>query len=180
MEFAYIPPGTFAMGAAPGEKGPLDDSETPQHQVELSRGFYLAKYELTQAQWRAVRRHPAVASASVTSKEGAQHPATYISWIEAAHFIQRLNKKAGKTLYRFPTEAEWEYACRAGTTTRFFSGDDEQALADYAWVSGNSWAVGEKHPHACRPKDTQRLGTLRYARQCLGVGRRLGGAIQCG
>ena len=177
MEFAYIPPGTFAMGAALGEEGPLDDSETPQHQVELSRGFYLAKYELTQAQWRAVvgtqpwRRRQYV-------KEGAQYPATYISWIEAAHFIQRLNKKAGKTLYRFPTEAEWEYACRAGTTTRWFSGDDEQTLADYAWVSSNSWAIGEKYPHACRPKSTQRLGTLRYARQCLGMGRRLGGAIQ--
>ncbi|MDE2743920.1 MAG: formylglycine-generating enzyme family protein [Gemmatimonadota bacterium] len=146
MEFAYIPPGTFAMGAAPGEEGPLDDSETPQHQVELSRGFYLAKYELTQAQWRAVvgtqpwRRRQYV-------KEGAQHPATYISWIEAEHFIQRLNKKAGKTLYRFPTEAEWEYTCRAGTTTRWFSGDDEQTLVDYAWVSSNSWAVGEKYPH---------------------------------
>ena len=151
MEFAYIPPGTFAMGAAPGEKGPLDDSEAPQHQVEISRGFYLAKYELTQAQWRAVvgtqpwrRRQYA--------KEGAQYPATYISWIEAEHFIQRLNKKAGKALYRFPTEAEWEYACRAGTTTRWSSGDDEQVLADYAWISGNSWAVGEKYPHAVGQK----------------------------
>ena len=151
MEFIYIPPGAFARGAAPGEEGPLADSEEPQHHVELSRGFYLAKYELTQAQWRAVvgtqpwRRRQYV-------KEGAQYPATYISWIEAEHFIQRLNKKAGKTLYRFPTEAEWEYACRAATTTRWFSGDDEQTLADYAWISGNAWAVGEKYPHAVGQK----------------------------
>ena len=147
MDFVYIPPGSFAMGAAPGEEGPLDDSEDPQHPVELSHGFYLAKYELTQAQWRAVvgtqpwRRRQYV-------KEGAQYPATYISWIEVEEFIRRLKKKAGKALYRLPTEAEWEYACRAGTLTRWSSGDDEQVLADHAWISGNTWANGEKYAHA--------------------------------
>ena len=167
------------MGAAPGEEGPLDDSETPQHQVELSRGFYLAKYELTQAQWRAVvgtqpwRRRQYV-------KEGAQYPATYISWIEAAHFIQRLNKKAGKTLYRFPTEAEWEYACRAGGYHALVL---RQRRANTGRLClGQRQLLGRRREISspCRPKSTQRLGALRYARQCLGMGRRLGGAIRCG
>jgi len=157
MDFVYIPPGTFAMGAAPGEEGPLDDSEEPQHTVELSQGFYLAKYEITQAQWRAVvgtqpwRRRQYV-------KEGAQFPATYIAWLEVDEFVRRLNKKADKDLYRLPTEAEWEYACRAGTTTRWHSGDDEQSLDDYAWVSGNTWATGKKYPHAVGQKKPNAWG----------------------
>ena len=157
MDFVYIPPGTFAMGAAPDEEGPLDDSEEPQHTVELSKGFYLAKYELTQAQWRAVvgtqpwRRRQYV-------KEGAQFPATYIAWLEIEEFVRRLNKKAGQELYRLPTEAEWEYACRAGTTTRWASGDDEQALNDFAWTSGNTWASGKKYPNAVGEKKPNAWG----------------------
>jgi formylglycine-generating enzyme required for sulfatase activity len=157
IDFVYIPAGSFAIGAAPGEEGPLDDSEEPQHIVELSKGFYLAKYELTQAQWRAVvgtqpwRRRQYV-------KEGAQFPATYITWVEVEEFVRRLNKKASKDLYRLPTEAEWEYACRAGTTTPWASGDDEQTLEDYAWISGNTWALRKKHPHAIGQKKPNAWG----------------------
>ena len=157
MDFVYIPPGSFLMGAAPGEEGPLDQSEEPQHRVEVSRGFYLAKYELTQSQWRAIvgtqpwRRRQYV-------KEGAQYPATYIAWLEVEDFVRRLNDKAGRELYRLPTEAEWEYACRAGTLTRWHSGDDEQTLNDHAWTSANTWAAGKKNPHIVGQKQPNAWG----------------------
>ena len=157
MDFVYIPAGSFAIGAAPGEEGPLDDSEEPQHTVEISQGFYLAKYELTQAQWRAVVGTQPWRRRQYT-KAGDDYPATYIAWLEVKEFVDRLNKKAGQELYRFPTEAEWEYACRAGTTTRWHSGDDEQGLDAYAWTSGNTWGSGKKHPQRVGQKKSNAWG----------------------
>ena len=157
MDFVYIPSGSFAMGAAPSEEGPLDDSEEPQHTVEISKGFYLAKYELTQAQWRAELGTQPWRNRQY-AKMSAEYPASYIAWPEVEEFVRRLNQKAGKALYRMPTEAEWEYACRAGTTTRWHAGDDEQILGDYAWTSGNTWASGKKHPQKVGQKKPNAWG----------------------
>ena len=86
-------------------------------------------------------------------EEGADRPAEYISWNDIQTFIQRLNQAAGDSLYRLPTEAEWEYACRAGTTTPWSSGDDERLLRDYAWFIDNAGIqsthrVGTKRPNS--------------------------------
>ena len=152
MDFVYIPPGSFLMGAAPGEEGPLDQSEEPQHRVEVSRGFYLAKYELTQSQWRAIvgtqpwRRRQYV-------KEGAQYPATYIAWLEVEDFIRRLNDKAGRELYRLPSEAEWEYAARAGSGTARFWGNNSEKACKFANVFDKTGAASGEFltmmPHRC-------------------------------
>ena len=82
----------------------------------------------------------------------ANNPAVYVSWGDAQAFIAKLNQAAGSELYRLPTEAEWEYACRAGTTTRWPFGDDESKLKDYAWYNKNAWDVGEKYAHGVGTK----------------------------
>ena len=147
MEFVYIEPGSFMMGSDESEMGQMDERERPQHEVEISRGFYLGKYEITQGQWYAVMEtRPWKAKRYV--REGADHPAVYISWMEVQKFIQRLNRVEGERVYRLATEAEWEYACRAGTRTLWSCGDDEMQLRDYAWISDNSWMVGEQYAHA--------------------------------
>ena len=75
-------------------------------------------------------------------QDNPAHPAVYISWDDVQVFIERLNEAAGAEIYRLPTEAEWEYACRPGTTTRWSFGDNESALGDYAWYRANAWDVG--------------------------------------
>ena len=140
MEFVWIEPGMFTMGASSAEAGP-NVFETPPHEVTLSQGFYLGKYEVTQEQWeRVMDTHPWMGRKQV--QENPNHPAVYISWNTVQEFIQRLNETAGDSLYRLPTEAEWEYACRAGTTTRWSFGNDESQLTDYAWYKDNAWDLG--------------------------------------
>ena len=123
MKFVRIEPGTFMMGS----------NEWPQqHQVTISKGFYLGKYEITQAQWQDVMgTTPWDGQRNV--QNSPNHPAVYISWNDVQAFVHQLNQVAGDSLYRLPTEAEWEYACRAGTTTRWSFGDDESLVEDYAW-----------------------------------------------
>ena len=140
MDFVYIPSGTFMMGSPSNEVGRYND-EGPQHSVTITKGFYLGKYEVTQGQWEAVMgTRPWQGRQYVQSN--ANHPAVYVSWNDAQAFVQKLNEAAGRTWYRLPTEAEWEYACRAGTTTRWSFGDDESKLGDYAWYMANAWDVG--------------------------------------
>lgn len=143
LEMILLPAGTFTMGS-PDTEALRDTDEGPQHQVTLSHGFWMAKYELTQIQWKAV-----MGSASPSYYQGGTYgntdnrPVEQVSWDSiTVDFLPKLNTVTGKT-FRLPTEAEWEYACRAGEhtpQTRFYWGEDPD-LADipnYAWYRGNS------------------------------------------
>jgi formylglycine-generating enzyme required for sulfatase activity len=136
IRLKLLPAGTFTMGQAGGDK-----DETP-HEVMLTKAFYIGVYEVTNAQWQRVM-------GSVPSNwKGGNRPVEQVSWDDANEFCRRLSalpeeKQAGR-VYRLPTEAEWEYACRAGSTTKWSFGDDESRLDDYAWFDGNSGR--ETHP----------------------------------
>ncbi len=136
MKFAWIPPGTFLMGSPANEPERNHNDET-QHKVTLTRGFWMGVHQVTQAQWQAVM------GTRPSESKGDNLPVERISWDHTVAFCEALGTKDGKT-YRLPTEAEWEYACRAGTTTAFSCGADVSALGDYAWYNGNSG--GQSHP----------------------------------
>jgi formylglycine-generating enzyme required for sulfatase activity len=156
MEFVWIEPGKFTMGAV-GWMFEEDGWEGPRHEVAISKGFYLGKFEISQAQWQAV-----MGTAPWTGKEHVvaepDHPAVYISWNDMQEFIRRMNLAVGEDLYRLPTEAEWEYACRAGTTTRWSFGDDESLAEDYAWYDKNTVGVGLKHAQPIGTKSSNPWG----------------------
>ena len=127
------------------------DWEKPPHQVKVN-SFAIGKYLVTQAQYEAVMgTNPSYFSNNSWFKNNLQNPVEKVSWNDAQAFCQKLSQITGKT-YRLPTEAEWEYACRGGTTTRFYFGDDANQLEDYAWYDGNSQQtthpVGKKKPNA--------------------------------
>jgi len=138
ITFILVQPGTFRMGSPAGEKGREDD-EGPVHEVEITKPFYLGVTEVTQAQWQRVM------GSNPSNWKGDDLPVEQVSWEDAMEFC----RKAG---YRLPTEAEWEYACRAGSTTRFSFGDADGDLGAYAWNDGNSekrtHPVGQKKPNA--------------------------------
>jgi len=181
MEFQLIPAGEFMMGSAesaeelaeafPHTPPTAFEDELPQHRVRITKPFYLGVTEVTQAQYRAV------VNANLSQFEGGTRPVETVSWDEAVAFCEKLSANEGR-VYRLPTEAEWEYACRAGTTTRYCFGDDplpqdedaetldsesgnekaeqavenEECLGDYAWYEGNSemttHEVAQKKPNA--------------------------------
>jgi formylglycine-generating enzyme required for sulfatase activity len=124
----------------------------PQHDVAVTRGYWLGRYELTQGQWEAVipTRRPWWVQSNV--QRNPSHPAVGISWDDVQDLVTALNQWEGKVTYRLPTEAEWEYACRAGTTTQWSFGDDEAQLQEYAWCADNAWAVGQRYAHAVGTK----------------------------
>ena len=128
MDFVWVTPGTFTMG---GQLG------LPPHPVRLSRGYYMATTEVTQAQWQAVMGTSPWAGKPY-AQVGPNLPAVYISSYDVQALANTLNRAAGDSLYRLPTEAEWECACRAGTTSVWSFGDDEGPLGQYAWYSGNA------------------------------------------
>ena len=129
-QFAWIEPGRFLMGSPESEPGRESD-EGPQHAVTIGRGFYLAKYPVTRGQWERVMG-TAPWSQGSCAPSSPHHPAVYISWHDVQEFIGRLNAASSEQLYRLPTEAEWEYACRAGTTTSWSFGDDRSQLPAHA------------------------------------------------
>ena len=90
-------------------------------------------------------------------KEGPNYPATYVSWNDAVAYCKKLSEKEGKT-YRLPTEAEWEYACRAGTKTAWSFGNDEKVLGDYAWYEENADDIGEEYAHQVGLKKPNAFG----------------------
>ena len=151
MKLILIPAGKFAMGS---DKGRLD--EKPVHQVTLSKPFYMGATEVTQAQWKAVMNtQPWEGMAG--AKAGADNAVSNINWNDAAAFCKALSKKTGHTV-RLPTEAEWEYACRAGTMTACSFGDDASKLGDYAWYHGNANGKGERYAHPVGAKKPNAWG----------------------
>ena len=145
MAFVWIGVGVFTMGSPALESGRQDD-EGPLHQVRISRGFWLGKYEVTQGQWTAVMGTEPWQGQQLAI-ERADHPAVNISFNGFQEFVARLNQLEGAAVYRLPTEAEWEYACRAGTKTRWSFGEDEELLQDYAWFQGNARDIGQFYGH---------------------------------
>ena len=147
VKFVLIPPGQFMMGSADDEVGRYK-VEGPQHKVKIARAFYIAIHQVTQGQWKAVMGATPWKGKS-NAKDGPDNAVNYVCFNDVMAFCAKLGKKDGKS-YRLPTEAEWEYACRAGTTTRYFYGDDPGAkkLRQYAWYLDNDWSKHElRHPH---------------------------------
>ena len=140
-KFNKIPAGTFLMGSPESEPG--RDSDEDQHKVTITKAFYMQTTEVTQGQWTAVMGTEPW-KGKPTGKEGPNNAATYVSWVDAIAYCEKLSEKEGKT-YRLPAEAEWEYACRAGTKTAWSFGDDEKVLGDYAWHAKNAYDIDEKY-----------------------------------
>jgi formylglycine-generating enzyme required for sulfatase activity len=144
MKLVLIHPGKFMMGSPDSEQGRRDD-EGPQHEVEITKPFYMGATEVTQAQYEVVM------GTNPSHFKGPTNPVDSVTWDEAAEFCRKLSEKTRKTA-RLPTAAEWEYACRAGTKTRFSFGDSDSLLGDYAWCQSNSRGktnpVGQKKPNA--------------------------------
>ncbi len=149
MSFTYVSPGEFRMGS-PQSDSLRDGDEAPAVLTRIESGFYLGTYEVTQAQWQAVMgENPAIFQ---QTSHHLQHPVESVSWQDCQDFVARL-EALGLGQFRLPTEAEWEYACRAGTTTRFYWGDTPNWEAhQYGWMNSRSHAatnpVGQKIPNA--------------------------------
>ncbi|MEB3190581.1 MAG: SUMF1/EgtB/PvdO family nonheme iron enzyme [Snowella sp.] len=130
LEMVKIPAGSFTMGSPDTDDMAYGD-EKPQHRVNLQE-FYLGKYPVTQEQYQAV-----MGSNPSYFENNPKNPVEQVSWDDAQEFCKKLNQLTGKE-FRLPTEAEWEYACRAGTQTRYYFGDDQSVLKEYAWYGDNS------------------------------------------
>jgi sulfatase modifying factor 1 len=143
MELVLIPPGKFLMGSPASEKNRRDDEQ--QVEVTLTRAYYLGKTEVTQSQWRAVMGTTPWKGRDFV-RDGDNYPATYVSWDDAKTFCWKLSEKE-KEVYRLPTEAEWEYACRAGSVARFNSGDDDSRLGESAWYAKTLGKIDEEYAH---------------------------------
>jgi formylglycine-generating enzyme required for sulfatase activity len=164
LDMIDLPGGTFLMGSPDSDRDALD-SEKPQHKVTLS-AFCISRYPVTRQLYRDIVGSTPQQWARDTDDQ--QLPANYVSWFDAVRFCNALSERVGLPPcyriegnnvewnreadgYRLPTEAEWEYACRAGTETKWFFGDDARELGDYAWFSGNSGdrvqPVGGKKPN---------------------------------
>ena len=143
LDMISIPGGSFQMGAAKDEEGASSD-EYPQHSVTIAL-FCMGKFAVTQAQWKAIATLPKInhdLNPDPANFKGANRPVEEISWFEAVEFCHRLTQKTGNS-YRLPSEAEWEYACRAGTTTPFHFG--ETLSTDLANYNGNfTYGSGKK------------------------------------
>ncbi len=156
MRFVPIAAGSFTMGS-PDSDREADADEKPAHRVTISKPFLLGKFEVTQAQWEAVmgsspyeqssgaRSNPYFDLPGMAERVRKPDNPVTVSWNEAQQFVQRLNEKEGHRRYRLPTEAEWEYAARAGTTTSYSFGNDRGQLGRYAWF-GEDFATGAPHP----------------------------------
>jgi formylglycine-generating enzyme required for sulfatase activity len=158
IKFVWCPPGKFTMGSPPTELGYSGEHNQDENQadVTLTRGFWLGKTEVTQAQWNGVLS-TAPWSGQEYIGEGDNYPATYVSWDDAKAFCEKLSERESR-VYRLPTEAEWEYACRCGQATKFSFGDDESLLDEYAWYRRSAFDAVEEHAHAVGQKRANSWG----------------------
>ncbi len=163
FELVFIPAGTFTMGNN-------EDSNSHPLEVTLSKPFYLGKYPVTHREWKSIMgSNPSHFKSTVVSEEfaekvnvtlmgkdpldskGYNRPVDQVSWNDCQEFIRRLNAREGVNTYRLPTEVEWEFACRAGSRTRYHFGEGDQILWHYAWFGDNSskktHPVGQKNPN---------------------------------
>ena len=145
MELVYIKPGTFVMGGENTSDGRFECVEVPKHPVQLTKGFYLGKYEVTQTQYETITGlNPS------KSTKAPDCPVDNVSEADALTFCLKLTEQTGRET-RLPTEAEWEYASRAGRDTKWFFGNEPSQIGEYAWFKGNGGAkshpVGQKKPN---------------------------------
>jgi formylglycine-generating enzyme required for sulfatase activity len=167
LEMVQIPSGSFVMGAPQDEEG-TSDSERPQRQVTVST-FLMGKYSVTQAQWRVVAKLPKVnqnLDPDPSHFKGGNRPVENVSWFDAVEFCDRLSRHTGRT-YRLPSEAEWEYACRAETTTPFHFG--ETITTDLANYDGKDDKAGKwsgsygRGPKGIYRQETTPVGSFKVA-----------------
>ena len=144
MQFAYIPAGSFMMGS-PEDEDDRRDAESPQHKVTL-KPFRMQTTPVTQKQWKEVMGN------NPSNFDGDDLPVGCVSWNDCREFVKKLNQRDPGKGYRLPSEAEWEYACRAGTTTKYYSGNSESDLERAGWYRDNSGGkthpAGQKEPNA--------------------------------
>jgi formylglycine-generating enzyme required for sulfatase activity len=159
LEMMLVPGGTFMMGSPPEELRHRDN-ERPQHQVTI-KAFFMGKYPVTQQQWRFVAHLPQVnkeLNPDPSNFKGDNRPVEQVSWEDAVEFCDRLSNHT-KEQYRLPSEAEWEYACRAGTTTPFHFG--EKITTDLVNYNGNyTYGGGAKGEYR---KETTEVGSFEVA-----------------
>jgi len=150
MVFVKIPPGGFMMGSPEQEKDRFEN-EGPLHEVMLTRPIHLGRFEVTNAQWHAVMS----AHFSEAGARNPDHPVEGVTWEDCRAFVEEMNL-LGVGTFRLPTEAEWEYACRAGTQTRFYWGDDPEGtlINEYAWYVKNA----NRKTHSVGQKKANRWG----------------------
>ncbi|MFN5467279.1 MAG: formylglycine-generating enzyme family protein [Pirellulaceae bacterium] len=147
MSLVRIPGGKFTMGSPVTEAG--RDSDERLQEVSIPKGFYLGAFEVTQGEYRRLTgNNPSYFNSASPFDQSTALPVERVTWEEAAQFCRRLSeipeeRSAGR-VYRLPTEAEWEYACRAGSPTAFCFGDDANQLSEFAWYAANS--KGVTHP----------------------------------
>ena len=136
MEFILIEPGEFMMGS--DEK----DDEKPVHKVRITKPFYLGKYEVTQGQWKKVLRTEPWADKKF-AEANDRHAVAWVSWDDCQEFLKKAS--SSRVLLSLPSEAQWEYGCRAGSTAKYSFGDDASKLGEYAWFEGNAADAGKAY-----------------------------------
>jgi len=155
MLFVPIPAGSFDMGGRETDPD-VQSNEKALHKVTLTQPFYLSIHEVTQKQYETVMgKRPWDGQPSTQAADDS--PATYVSWDDAKNFCEKLSAMDNGR-YRLPTEAEWEYACRAGSDTVYSHGDDKAKLEEYAWYAQNASRAGEKYPHRVGQKKPNNWG----------------------
>ena len=173
MEFAWIPAGSFVMGSSVGEEG--RDTDEQHHRVTISRGFWMGKHEVTQEQWEAVMGE----NPSHFSHCGRRCPVESVSWVDVQEYIRMLNARESEqgNRYRLPTEAEWEYAARAGTAGATPGGElwidgrnIAPVLAGQAWYRGNS-GVRYANGYDCRTWEERQNGPKKCGPHPVGMKR---------
>ena len=160
MKLAYCPAGKFVMGSPTNDPNYSEDESSVD--VKLTKPFWLGRYAVTQAEWRQVMKSEPWKGKTFV-QDGTYFPATYMSWNDAREFCKKLTdseRKAGRLTnaqkFDLPTEAQWEYACRAGTKTPYFFGNDAATLGNYAWFVGNTSAKttpAQQYAHSIGQKD---------------------------